>query len=197
MRRISAVGTVIMSGIALAGLTACGGGKPGSPASASASAAAATPASQGKAAGPNTSLDPCSLLTTDEVAGAVGMKIDSRKADSLVAGSHDCTWTTAAGDAGAGPGEIASVTAEVAGPQPVLKAQFPTARSYYDFQRRLYNGTATDVTGIGDSAFLSHNDHWIYAVKGTVVLRVFTTFGAAGTDRAVIEKLMKDALART
>lgn len=210
MRMTSVAGTAILSGLLLAGLTACSGGS-GSAAT-SAGPAASPAGGSGSAAGTasaaatggqdwtglNSSLDPCALLTTAEVAAAVNMKVDSGKVESSEPpGTRGCNWTTAAGDSGAGAAEIASVTAEVTGPQPVLKARFPTARSYYNFLRQLYSKSATDVPGIGDSAFLTQKDTWIFALKGHVLLRVFATFGTASTDRAVIEKLMKEALART
>lgn len=188
------MGLAVWAGITLAGLTACGGGSTASPAAGQASAPAATSHSQSGTAWYKNSLDPCSLVTLDELAKAVNMKVEPGKA-SAAAGSRDCTFTTAAGAAGTGASEIASLTVEVVGPNPALISRFPTARSYYDFTRSIFK-SSVNVSGIGDSAFLTEKDHWIYAIKGTVILRVFATFGTTGTARQVIEQVMRDALAR-
>lgn len=196
MRPKYVTASLLISGVVLA-VAACGGGgggnggQPGTSAGGN-SSAASSPA----AAGINTSLDPCSLLTTAEVSSAVSMKVDDPKpASSEPKGTRGCTWNTAAGDSGAGAAQIASVTLEVVGPPTVLKSRFPTARSYYDYlDQHLYHGT--DVPGIGDNAFLTSSDHWIFSVKGNVLLRVFATFGTTSTDKTVIEELMKDAMAR-
>lgn len=168
--------------------TTSGGSGSGSGSSSTSTTAAAS--------GFDTSLDPCKLVTQQQVAQAVGMSVDAGKAGSTTPGLHDCTWTTSAGDAGAGLTTVASVTVEVVGPPPALRSTYPTARRYYDFTKHLYSGSTQDVTGIGDAAFLSHDDHWLYALHGNVLLRVFATGGQSATVGPQVQQLMKEALAQ-
>ncbi len=141
----------------------------------------ATTAQKATGAWPNTSLQACDLLTDAQVASAVGMKVDPGKADNETPGSRGCNWMTAAGDTGAGPDKIASITLEVSGPNPALAKQYPTAQSYFDSLKELYAGSMQSVAGVGDEAIFTSSQHWLWAIKGDVVLRVFATFGSSAT----------------
>jgi hypothetical protein len=144
------------------------------------------------------SLDPCQLVTQQQVAAALGMTVDPGKpAGDEPAGSRGCTWHTVYGDSGRGADSIAAITVEVVGPRPVPRNMHPNARSsYYYLRHTLYASDAKDVSGIGDAAFLRARDHWLYAVKGTVLLRVFATFGHTPNVGSVLEQIMKQALSK-
>lgn len=191
------VSSFVLGALAM-GFAACGGGGSGSSSGTNASSqnSGGHGTSTTGAAALNTSLDPCSLVTQQQVAQAVGMSVDPGKSDTSAPGSRDCTWKTSAGDAGAGASSIASVTVEVSGPNPALKSRYPTAQSYYEFTKKVVS-SAHDVSGVGDAAFMSNENHWLYALKGNVVLRVFATFGTSEAAAPAIEQIMKDALANT
>lgn len=185
-----------MAGAIMVGLSACGSGGAQTSANATSSSGAATTTTKAQtSAGINTSLDPCRLVTQQQVAQALNMSVDPGKIGQSAPGSRDCTWNTSAGNNGAGPSTVDSVTVEVVGPPPSLKKLYPTARSYYEFTKKLYSGTQ-EVTGIGDASFLSHDNHWLYARKGNVVLRVFSTGGSSGTVGNQIEQIMKAAISQ-
>lgn len=144
------------------------------------------------------SLDPCQLVTRQQVAAALGMAVDPGKAaGDEPAGSRGCTWHTVYGDSGRGADSIASITVEVVRPTPVPGNMHPNARSSYNYLRHtIYASDAKDVSGIGDAAFLRARDHWLYAVKGNVLLRVFATFGHTPNVGSVLEQIMKEALSK-
>lgn len=186
MRRVSIAGTSVLVGSLLLGLSGCASKEPAAKAVATSSSATSA------------SLDPCRLVTQQQVVAAVGMQVDPGQADTAeAAGSRGCTWLTAYGKRGGGPDSIASITVEVVGPNPAIASQFPTAHSYYDFLRhQVHENGSEDVSGIGDAAFLTERDSWLYALKGKVVLRVFATFGKGPAVKSALEQLMKDALAK-
>lgn len=194
MRRTWVAGVPVLVASMVLGLAACGGSQ-----SADNSAGDQSAATGGEGGGISSSLDPCQLVTQQQVAAAVGVSVDAGKAPSQQSeGSRDCTYMTAYGDQGAGPHKIASVTVEVSGPNPALKSRFPTARSYFDFLRNEeYSDQAEDVSGIGDAAFFTAKGTWLWAIQGKTVLRLYATFGDEATVKPVLEQLMKEALART
>lgn len=199
MRRTWVAESLVLITPMLLGLPGCGGSGADHSAAGQPRASSGTSSSGAIAGGAASSLDPCQLVTRQQVADAVGMSVDAGKAASQeAAGSRGCTWDTAYGDKGGGPDSIASITVEVMGPNPAVKSQFPTARSYYDFLRnQLYASRAEDVSGIGDAAFFSSSRTWLWAVKGNAVLRVFATLGDTATVKPVLQQLMKEALGKT
>ncbi|MDP2529959.1 MAG: DUF3558 family protein [Candidatus Palauibacterales bacterium] len=173
----------------------CGGGKADTSSSSSSASATETGGSF-----PNASLDPCSLLTVDQVAAAIGMKVDPARADSSAGeGSRGCQWTTAAYDAGGSAlvGHVGIVTLIVVGPNPALASRFPTAASFFSFQKQIVPNQQP-VSGVGDEAMIAGRQQDLWARKGDVVLRLFVTGGLGDTSELKpLKQLMTEALSRT
>ncbi len=201
------VGMVVFAAVSLALPTACGSSGGGSGATTGAassagaaasesSASSAAPSSAASGEWPNTTLNPCEMLTTAEVAKVVAMKVDDGKVDNGTPGSRGCLWNTAAGDSGQGLTVVDAVTLEVSGPNPALKSRYPDASSYFDSLKQVYANDLQPVTGIGEQAFITHNQHWIWAIQGKVVLRVFITGGPPSTVVPELKALMTQALTK-
>ncbi len=173
----------------------CGSGK----ADASSSSPSASASTTGGSF-PNKSLDPCSLLTADQIAAAIGMKVDPGKADeSAGEGSRGCKWTTAAYDAGGSAlmGHVGLVTLIVVGPNPALASRFPTAASFFAFQKQIVP-KQQPVSGVGDEAMIAGRQQDLWARKGDVVLRLFFTGGLGDTSELTpLKKLMTEAFSGT
>ncbi|MCG6988763.1 MAG: DUF3558 domain-containing protein [Gemmatimonadetes bacterium] len=180
----------------------CGGGAAhgSSGTDTAASAAQSASASRGPSSFPDASLDPCSLLTVEELGAALGTKVNPGKADEHTGeGSRGCNWTTEAYDAGGSAlvGHVGIVTLAVEGPNPALASRFPTARSFFDFTRTILQNPQP-VSGVGDEAVLTGKGHDMWARKGNVVLRLFFSGGLGDmSELKPLTQLMTEALSRT
>ncbi len=189
-----AVSVALWTAVAIAA-GGCGGGK--------ADASSSSPPASASGTGgsfPNASLDPCSLLTADQVAAVLGMKVDPGKTDKDAGeGSRGCSWTTAAYDAGGSAlvGHVGIVTLIVVGPNPALASRFPTARSFFAFQKQIVPNQQP-VSGVGDEAMVAGRQHELWARKGDAVLRLMFTGGLGDTSELKpLKQLMTEALSRT
>jgi hypothetical protein len=188
-----AAAIIAASGLVLA--TAACGSKGGSQ--------AGSPKASAKLAAVSVSLDPCTLLTSDEVAQAIGMKVGKGVAqDEVLSDSRACNWEVqAAGYVCAK--DITGVTLELVQPPPALKPRFPTAAAYYPqlLGTLVQAGNSVhEVQGIGNAAFVSEGAAKkgldVYARKGDAFLRVFSICGPPATLEPALEGLMKQALAK-
>ena len=197
-------------GLAIAAAALVGGcgtsSSPNAAGPASASTAANATSSETPGSSLDTSLDPCNLLTADQVAKAIGMKVSAGKprAESM-SDSHDCTWSTAYGE-GAEYNcakDVTGVVLVVVGPPPALKERYPTAQSYFAdlLTLKRTTGSVQQVSGIGDGAFAATSATKkgldVYATKGSVILRVFSSCGSPTTLRPELQQLISQALAKT
>ncbi len=159
-------------------------------------------ASQGPAS-TGLALNPCSLLTSDQVAQAIGKQVDQGKAQSEnLSESQACNWEMQATNFVCAK-DITGVTLEIVEPPPTLKPQFPTAEAYYPqlmSTLKLAGNTVEELQDLGDAAFSSETatkkGYSVYARKDSVLLRVFSICGPPDKLRPALQGLMKEALAK-
>jgi hypothetical protein len=156
-----------------------------------------------KLATASASLDPCAMLTSDEVAQAIGKKVDKGEAqDEVLYDSRACNWQMQATGYVCAK-DITGVTLELVQPPQALKPRFPTAEAYYPQllgTLKQAGNTVHEVQGIGDAAFISEGAAKkgldVYARKGDAFLRVFSICAPPATLQPALEGLMKQALAK-
>ena len=128
-------------------------------------------------AAPVSAVDPCSVITTDQAAGALGAPVDGSTPDT---GQGTCTFTAGV------------VTLTIAIQSGMTKAGFDLLTQ---------SPTAQPIAGIGDQAVLTSNPVSIIVLKGTtmfaVVLDHHTDSGSddPSVDNPLIEQIAKDAAA--
>jgi hypothetical protein len=164
------------AGIAVA-LMGCGGGSSGNSAtstnsssvsSSSSSATASSASSASPTAGAQ--LDPCQLVTTDEVAAYLNGRVTATAADS-----KDCDFANQAGG--------------------LIRVTVSTGRANFDSDTQHFSGTP--VTGIGDAAFLAQPNGIVEFVKGQNIVRLQTRSSLISPDDVNgLEDLAKKAAAR-
>lgn len=126
-------------------------------------------------AAPASAVDPCSVITTDQAAGALGAPVDGSTPDT---GQGTCTFTAGV------------VTLTIAIQSGITNAGFDLVTQ---------SPNAQPVAGIGDQAVLTSNPVSIIVLKGTtmiaVVLDHHTDSGSddPSVDNPLIEQIARDA----
>ncbi len=184
-------------------------GVPAAGSTASSPSGGSTPSSRSGAStsgqGFNTSLDPCALLTADQVAKAIGLKV-SHGSPVANTDTKACGWDTKFGQGAdySCATDVTSVVLELVTPPAALKKLYPTARSYFAVELTTYKrrpGSVAPLSGIGDQAFAwtiaTNKGLDTLALKGNVILRVFSNCGRPATLRPELEQLLSQALTQT
>ncbi|MFI5046021.1 MAG: DUF3558 family protein [Acidimicrobiia bacterium] len=134
----------------------------------SSSSATSSSSSSGSAAGAQ--LDPCQLLTPQEVAAVLGGTVTANKA-----GPQDCEFTNNGGK--------------------TIHVAVSIGTSKYETDAKHFTGTA--VSGIGDAAFLAQPNGLIGFKKGQYVVEMQTSSALVSPDDVTgLENLAKAAAAR-
>ncbi len=197
--------TAMIAAAALA-IGGCGTSGPGRGADQGGNPPAGTSTAKAPGGSLDTSGDPCKMLTSSQVAKAIGMKVSAGtpKAETL-SDSHDCSWSTAYGQGAAYvcAKDVTGVVLEVVAPPQALKARYPTASAYFADLGTTFKqsgASVTPVSGIGDEAFAvvsaTKKGLNIYATKGNVILRVFSICGRPATLQPELEGLLSAALSK-
>ncbi|MCZ2111153.1 MAG: DUF3558 domain-containing protein [Dehalococcoidia bacterium] len=104
----------------------------------------------------NVSLDPCKLLTAEEVAAAIGNPVDEGQAGEAKGsplGQAICTWS---GQGGLSANSLLVSVERSKDFAKTLKDQGYTAKKLYEDGKKIATD-ATDVTGVGVAAYRSKN----------------------------------------